>query len=111
MRNFLKDKDANMNMIFGVIGLFITIIISILVLYSIAGGVDFDSMDSRYYSNLEPAGGAKGGAGNTDWNQTPGANASGAILNQAETFYSIAPIIGIVVVAVIILGYVSRIGG
>jgi hypothetical protein len=42
------------------------------------------------------------------WNQSN--NATNGINSQAGTFFTIAPIIGIVIVAVVVIGYVQRIG-
>ena len=108
MKKFWANSEGNMQMIGTVIALFITIIISALVLYTITASVDFDAVDANIGDTVTGAG-ATGDGANLQ-NQTPGANASAAILDQAATFYTVAPIIGIVVVAVIILGYVSRIG-
>ena len=105
---FLKDNHADMKLIGGVIGLFVTLIISILVLYSIAGSLDTSTIDAGVGDTISGAG---DGIGNEAYNQTPAENTTSAILDQAGTFYTIAPIIGIVVVAVVILSYVSRIGG
>ena len=44
-------------------------------------------------------------------NATFAANSTQDTLDQAGTFFSVAPIIAIVVVAVVILGYVGKIGG
>ena len=41
----------------------------------------------------------------------PAGNASRALSTQAATFYTLAPIVGIVIVAVVVIGYVQRIGG
>ena len=108
MRKLLSDKHADMKMIGGVIGLFVTLLIAIIVLYSIAGSLAPNSLDSDYFGTKSSGG---DGLGNEQFNQTPAENATSPILNQAETFFTIAPIIAIVVVAVIILGYVGSIGG
>ena len=94
MKPILKDNDADVKMIGMVVGLLVTIIISILIFYNIAASVDTTTIDTNF------------GVGN---NETPAANASDNILSQSATFFSIAPIIAIVVVAVVILAYVSRI--
>ena len=107
MRKLLSDKHADMKMIGGVIGLFVTLLIAIMVLYSIAGSLDPNSLDSSLFGKKTGVG---DGLGNEQFNQTPADNATSPILNQAETFFTIAPIIGIVIVAVIILMYVGRIG-
>ena len=104
---FLKDKQANVGMIAGVVGLLVTIIVSVLVFYNIAGGIDAATIDADIGDVITGAG---TGEGSSAQNVTPADNATGNILDQAETFYQIAPIIAIVTVAVIILMYVGRIG-
>lgn len=93
LKKLWADKDANTAMIGAVVGIMVTIIIAVLVFYNIAASIDTADIDAEF------------GAG------TPAGNATNATLDQAETFFTIAPIIGIVVVAVVILDYVSRIGG
>jgi len=92
MRSLIKDDSADVKMIGAVVGILITLIIAVLVFYNIAGSIDTTTID----------------AGLTG---TPAANATDDTLEQAATFFSVAPIIAIVVVAVVILGYVGRIGG
>lgn len=91
LKHILNDEQADVRMVGAVVGILVTIIIAVLVFYNIAGSIDTTDID----------------AGLTG---TPAANATDATLDQAETFFSVAPIIGIVLVAVVILGYVSRIG-
>jgi len=100
MKKLLTNNHADAKMIGSVVGLLITIIIAVLVLYSIAGGIDTTTVDQDLpgYHNAT--------SGNTD-----ATNATDDILDQSATFFQIAPIIAIVVVAVVILGYVGKIGG
>ena len=90
LKNFLKDEHADVKMIGAVVGILVTLIIAVLVFYNIAASIDTTSIDA-------------------DLTGTPAANATDATLDQAGTFFGIAPIIAIVIVAVVILGYVSRI--
>ena len=90
MLSLRKDDKANVQMIGAVVGIFVTLIIAVLVFYNIAGSIDTTTID----------------AGLTG---TPAANATDDTLDQAATFFQIAPIIGIVVVAVVILNYVGKI--
>ena len=94
MRSLLHDKHADIKMVGAVVGILVTLIVAVLVFYNIAGSIDTTTIDASI-----------GGT-----NTTPAANATDETLSQASTFFSIAPIIAIVVVAVVILGYVSRIG-
>ena len=88
------NNQANVQMIGAVVGILITLIIAVLVFYNVAGSIDTTDIDGNF-----------GGT-----NTTPSANATDDTLDQAGTFFSIAPIIGVVAVAVVILGYVNRIG-
>jgi len=88
----LKNDEADVRMIGAVVGILITLIIAVLVFYNIAGSIDTTTIDGELTG-------------------TPAANATTDTLDQAATFFQIAPIIAIVVVAVVILGYVSKIGG
>jgi len=90
-----------------VVGIFVTLIISVLVLYSVASSTTFST------SLEQDINAARGYSSGTDIynNTTSAADSTTDILDQAGTFFQIAPIIGIVVVAVIILGYVGKIGG
>lgn len=92
LSKFVQNEDGDVKMIGAVVGILVTLIIAVLVFYNIAGSIDTSSID----------------AGLTG---TPAANATDDTLDQAATFFSVAPIIAIVVVAVVILGYVGRIGG
>lgn len=96
IRKLLKNDDGNVKMVGAVVGLFVTLAVVILVFYNIAASIDADALDQTWKTN--------------DALGFPANNATNATLDQAATFFTIAPIIGIVVVAVVILGYVSRIG-
>jgi len=95
LQSLLKNDEADVKMIGAVVGILITLIIAVLVFYNIAGSIDTTTIDSNF-------GGVK---------TFPAANATEDTLDQSATFFQIAPIIAIVVVAVVILGYVNRIGG
>ena len=95
LERLIKNDDADVKMIGAVVGILITLIIAVLVFYNIAGTLDTTTIDANI-----------GGT-----NNTPAANATEDTLDQSATFFQIAPIIAIVVVAVVILGYVNRIGG
>ena len=93
LKPIYKDDHADTKMIGMVVGVLVTIIIAVLIFYNIASSIDTTTIDSNI--------------GNV--NATPAANATDDTLDQAATFFTIAPIIAIVVVAVVILGYVSKI--
>ena len=90
LKSLRKDDEADVKMVGMVVGILVTLIIAVLVFYNIAGSIDTTSIDS-------------------DLTGTPAANATDDTLDQASTFFTIAPIIAIVIVAVVILGYVSKI--
>ena len=93
MKPILKDDKADVRMIGGVVGILVTLIIAVLVFYNIAGSIDTSTIDAEFDPTAA----------------TPSQNATDATLNQADTFFTIAPIIAIVVVAVVILKYVGQI--
>lgn len=109
MKPLLSDDKADVQMIGGVIGILITLIISILIVYNIAGGIDMETADENIMENVYNAATDHG----THWrdhdNITFAANSTDDILDQSATFFAIAPIIAIVVVAVVILKYVGQI--
>ena len=108
----MKDNHADAKMVGVVVAIFITLIISVLVLYNVAGSIDYTSANENIAENVYGHTAPGGGADASSWNGTvPATNSSNNILDQAATFFQIAPIIGIVVVAVVILGYVGKIGG
>lgn len=85
-----------MAMVGAAIGLLITIIISVLVYWNIAASTQQAAgTDTSRASQMRNA----------------SRNATTSINNQAATFYTIAPIVAIVIVAVVVISYVQRIGG
>ena len=116
MRHLFGNKHAQMGMVGAAIGLFITLIICVLIYYNIAASIDTTTIED----NVRKAEGftypsgetAADNASRAAWNASkPVANATGAVNSQSETFFTIAPIVGIVIVAVVVIGYVQRIGG
>ena len=97
MKPLLRNKEANVQMIGGVVGILVTLIIAVLVFYNIAASIDASDADTDIAANI-------------DANRADAANATVATLDQSATFFTIAPIIAIVVVSVVILGYVAKIG-
>lgn len=94
MRKLLKNTEGNVKMIGAVAGILIMLIISILIFYNIIVSIDYTTVDA-----------------DVGMTQTTDAhNASTDLTDQAATFFTIAPIVAIVIVAVVILGYVSKIG-
>jgi len=97
IKSLSRDDNADVKMVGMVVGILVTLIIAVLVFYTIAGSVDTSTIDDNFNFT--------GGGASETW----ATNATDDTLDQAGTFFSIAPIIAIVVVAVVILGYVSRI--
>lgn len=99
LRKLKENENADVRMIGAVVGILVTLIIATLVFYNIAASIDISTVDSDLQTALGDSG------------ATYAANATEETLDMASTFFTIAPIIAIVIVAVVILGYVGRIGG
>ncbi len=99
-------------MVGAIVGILVTLIVAVLVYYNIALAIDTSSVDTNIKENVYGLTEVNDNdAANATWNATaPAANATDDNLDQAGTFFTIAPIIAIVVVAVVILNYVSKIG-
>jgi len=95
----LTDLKGDVKTVSTAVGILITLIIAILVFYNVASGVDVSDVDER----LGDAVGYNGSS------VTHATNSSDDILAQGATFFQIAPIIVIVLVAVVILRYVGMI--
>jgi len=89
LRDIKTDENGNVKMIGMVVGVLVTLIIAVLIFYNVAGSIDTTTIDA-------------------DLTGTPSANATTDTLDQAATFFTIAPILAIVIVAVVIIGYVTR---
>ena len=87
MRKFWKNKEADINMILAAVVMAIALAIGIIITYNVIGSVDADTIDAGLTGN-------------------PAETAASALINQTNTFYTVAPIALIVVAAVAILGYV-----
>lgn len=90
-RSLLKDNHADVKMVGAIVALLITLAASVLIFYNFMAGVDTTTIDANF-------------AG------TPAANATNSILDQAGLFYTIAPMIAIIIVAVVILAYIKKLG-
>jgi peptidoglycan biosynthesis protein MviN/MurJ (putative lipid II flippase) len=84
--SLLKDKNANVRLVMGLVTLLITIVVGILVFWQING-------------SLDPTGSGYISTSRNTTNETAG------------TIFSLLPIVGIIAVAGIMLAYVSRFGG
>jgi len=88
MRSLLKNRFADMNVILSAVVVAIALAISIVIVFNVMSSMDTDTIDSNFA------------------NSTPSANATENIQTNIETFYTIMPIVLIVMAAVAILGYV-----
>ena len=109
MKKLWRNNHANVPMVGAVVAIMVALIIAVLLYYNIAGAIDNTATDLRIAENVfnDEAGGNDDHRNNT----TFAANATGMVNDQMATFFTIAPIVGIVVVAVVVLGYISKIGG
>lgn len=94
MRKFLGNRHGDLNMIMTAIILAITLAISILIVWNIVGAIEPTTMDTALRTSL----------GDPWWNGT--VNSTNDLNTNIETFYTVAPIVLIVVAAVGILSYV-----
>ena len=111
MRILTGNNEADTKMITMVIGLLIVIAISVLIFYNIQASIDYTNVNNDIAENVYgltyPAATP---ALNASYNNTaPATNASENLNDQAATFYQLAPLIAVVIVAVVIIGYVSKI--
>jgi hypothetical protein len=73
LKSLWKNDAGNVQMIGAVVGILITLIVAILVFYNVADSIDTTSIDASF-------------------DGTPSANSTESVFDQAETFFSIAPI-------------------
>ena len=92
LRSLLKDKAANVDMILTAVIAGIVFAISIAIIYSVLGGIDYTTIDS----------GLTG---------TPATNASNNLQTNLATFYTLGPIYIVVIAAVGIIAAVLMIRG
>ena len=93
MRKLLGNSHGNSDAITAILGFLIVLGISVLVFFNIMGTIDTTDIDSNF-----------GGV-----NTTPAANATGEVLDQSAVFFQIAPILAIVIIAVVIIAYVKKV--
>jgi len=112
MRSLRNNKHADMNMIMTAIIMAVMLAIGLVVVYSVFGGLDLDTVDTKI--NEDVFGWSNSGDPSDDqnsswesWNTSKNAaNATNDLLNNAATFFTVAPIALVVIAAVGILGYV-----
>ena len=87
MRKFLKNHEADMNMILSAIIMAIVFAVGIIIVFNVVGSLDTTNIDA-------------------DLTGTPAANATESLLDNVGVFYTVGPIALIVVAAVGILSYI-----
>ena len=90
------NKEASVQMIGAAIAIAVTIMISILIVYSIGASINPVTLNKKVYPNNPAA--------------NPVGNATNATYSGLATFYTIAPLIIVVLAAVVILNYVTKVG-
>jgi len=100
MIKFWKNTQATVQDIGAAVAILVTIMVSVLVVFNIAASINANDVDTNLQTAL--------GEG-TD--VTFAQNATKDTLDQTATFYTIAPLVVVVLIAVVILSYVMQIGG
>jgi len=96
MRKLRHNNHADLNMILTAIIVAITLAISVLVVLNVLGAISPGDIDSDVAT----------AAGRNTTLDTAATNATESLQTNIETFYTVAPIVLIVIAAVGILGYV-----
>ena len=91
-----------MNLITSAIAVLITLVIAVLVYFNVSGSIDTNTIDYKFGLTINATGVRNGSA--------PSYNATNAVNDQAATFFTIAPIVAVVIVAVVVISYVKQIG-
>jgi len=97
MKKLWNNTHADLNMILGAIVVMVMLAISIVVVWNVVAAVDPSEMDTAIDGILDWDTGAA---------STHATNATTDLTTNLETFYTVAPIVLIVMAAVGILGYV-----
>ena len=103
LRSLVKDKSGNIDMILTAVIAGIVFAISIAIIYSVLGGMDYSAQDTALHTAM--------GHSSNATNFMPGANASGALATNLATFYTLGPIYIVVIAAVGIIAAVMMIRG
>jgi len=98
MRKLLHNNHGNMATVITAIAVAIAIAIGIIITYSVLGSTDTSTIDSNLQSEL-------------GWGTgfTPAGNATTSLVTGLGTFFTIAPIYLVVLIAVAIIGAVMGI--
>jgi hypothetical protein len=96
MRKLWKNDHANLEMILGAVVVMVMLAISIVIVWNVVGAVETTDLDTAIDAIYIDSGAAS----------TEVTNATADLTANLETFYTVAPIVLIVMAAVGILGYV-----
>jgi len=88
MKSLWKNNHGDMNIIISAVIAAIALAIGIIIVFNVMGSLDTTDVDAEFA------------------NSTPAANSTTDIQTNVETFYTVMPIVLIVMAAVAILGYV-----
>ena len=101
MRGLKNNNQGDIGGVGQAIAITIALIMSLLIIYSIAVSINAHTLDAKFAAT--PASGMPGTASLVG-------NSTNSTLSGLQTFYTISPLIIIVIAAVIILGYVTKFG-
>lgn len=96
MRKLWKNNHANLDMILSAVVVMVMLAISIVIVWNVVGSVETSDLDTAVDGNFIDSGAAS----------TEVTNATTDLADNLETYYTVAPIVLIVMAAVGILGYV-----
>ena len=98
MRKLLSNKNGNVGTIILAVATAITIVISIMIVYTVIGGISTKTIDAKFNTDVV-------GWANTNGSR-PAYNATTSLLSGLGTFFTLSPIYLVVLVAVAIIGAV-----
>jgi len=98
MRELKKNTHGSLAAMGAAIAIIVTLMISLVIVYSIVSSINPRTIDIKAQGNGMP--GTRSDAG----------NATNSTISGLNTFYTLAPLIIVVIAAVIILAYVTRFG-
>lgn len=104
MKRLFRNNHADVSVIGAAVAILAALMISIVVVYNVASSIDVSTTTERSVNA------ARGYVNDQYNNSTPILNSTDATLAQAATFYTLAPLVVVVIIAITILGYVMTIG-
>ena len=101
MHKLFTNKEGNVNLILTAVVAAVVISVSIIIIFSIAGGFTYSTIDTSVQTAM--------GHNTSTSTATPATNASGALNTNLETFYTVSPIYIVVLAAVGIIAAIMMI--